>query len=115
MDAIKKQKGSDDLNARVLRLADLVQFQSGAIVSREILRKKTGTVSVFAFDEGEELSEHTAPFDALVFGLDGQGDITIAGRVHRLQAGEMIIMPADKPHALKAVSRFKMALIMIRT
>jgi len=115
MDAIKKQKGSDDLNARALKAADLVAYQSGAIVSREILRKKTGTVSVFAFDEGEELSEHTAPFDALVFGLDGQGDITIAGRVHRLQAGEMIIMPADKPHALKAVSRFKMALIMIRT
>lgn len=115
MDTIKKQKSSDDLNARALKAAELVAYQPGAIVSREILRKKTGTVSVFAFDAGEELSEHTAPFDALVFGLDGQGDITIAGRVHRLEAGEMIIMPADKPHALKAVGQFKMALIMIRT
>jgi quercetin dioxygenase-like cupin family protein len=115
MDTIKKQKSSDDLNARALKAADLVKYQPGAIVSREILRKKTGTVSVFAFDAGEELSEHTAPFDALLFGLDGQGDITIAGRAHRLEAGEMIIMPAGKPHALKAVGRFKMALIMIRT
>jgi len=115
MDTIKKQKSADGLKARALNTADLVAYQPGAIVSREILRKKTGTVSIFAFDAGEELSEHTAPFDALVLGLDGTGDITIAGRVHRLAAGEMIIMPAGKPHALKAAGRFKMALVMIRT
>ena len=115
MDAIKKQKSADDLKARALKTADLVAYQPGAVVSREVLRKTTGTVSVFAFDAGEELSEHTAPFDALVFGLDGEGDITISGRVHRLKEGEMIIMPAGKPHALKAVGRFKMALVMIRT
>ena len=115
MDTIKKQKGSDDLKARALKLADLAQFQPGTIVSREILRKKTGTVTVFAFDEAEELSEHTAPFDALAFGLEGQADITISGKIHRLRAGDMIIMPADEPHAVKAVGQFKMALIMIRT
>jgi quercetin dioxygenase-like cupin family protein len=115
MDMIKKQKGTVDLKARALKLADLAQFQPGAIVSREILRKKSGTVTVFAFDEGEELSEHTAPFDALVFGLDGRADITISGQPHRLQAGDMIIMPADEPHAVKAVGKFKMALIMIRS
>jgi quercetin dioxygenase-like cupin family protein len=115
MDTIKKLKSSDDLKARALKLADLAQFQPGAIVSREILRKKTGTVTVFAFDEAEELSEHIAPFDALAFGLEGQADITISGKVHRLRSGDMIIMPADEPHAVKAVGRFKMALIMIRT
>ncbi len=115
MDAIKKQKGPDDLKARALKLADLAQFQSGAIVSREILRKKTGTVTVFAFDDAEELSEHTAPFDALVFGVEGQGDIRISGKTHRLQAGEIIIIPAGEPHSLKAVGPFKMALVMIRS
>ena len=115
MDAIKKQKTTDDLKAKALKLADLAQFQPGAIVSREILRKKAGTVTVFAFDEAEELSEHTAPFDALAFGLEGQADVTISGKPHRLQAGDMIIMPAGEPHALKAAGRFKMALIMIRS
>jgi quercetin dioxygenase-like cupin family protein len=115
MDNIKKTKTTDDLKARALVLADLAQYQPGAVVSREILRKATGTVSVFAFDEGEELSEHTAPFDALAFALDGEVDITISGKVHRLKAGDMIIMPGGEPHALKAVGRFKMALIMIRT
>jgi quercetin dioxygenase-like cupin family protein len=115
MDNIKTVKSADDLKARALVLADLAQYQPGAVVSREILRKKTGTVSVFAFDEGEELSEHTAPFDALVFALDGRADITISGIVHRLESGGMIIMPAGESHALKAVGRFKMALIMIRT
>ena len=115
MDNIKTAKNADDLKARALVLADLAQYQPGAVVSREILRKKTGTVSVFAFDNGEELSEHTAPFDALAFALDGRVDITISGKIHRLEAGEMIIMPAGEPHALKAVGRFKMALIMIRT
>jgi quercetin dioxygenase-like cupin family protein len=115
MDDTKPTSSPDDLKARALVLADLAEYQPGAVVSREVLRKKTGTVSVFAFDAGEELSEHTAPFDALVFALDGRADIVISGKVHRLEAGEMIIMPGGEPHALKAVERFKMALIMIRT
>jgi len=115
MDNIKKQKNSQDLKAKALKLKDLIPYQPGAIVSREILRKPSGTVTVFAFDTGEELSEHTAPFDALVFGLDGEADITISGKRQRLTAGEMIIMPANEPHALKASGTFKMALIMIRS
>lgn len=115
MDKTKKEKGPEELKAVALRLADLAQYQAGAVVSREILRKKTGTVTVFAFDVGEELSEHTAPFDALVFCLDGEADITISGKIHRLKSGEMIIMPANEPHALKAAKKFKMALIMIRS
>jgi len=115
MENIKKQKDPEDLKAKALRLADLAQYQSGAVVSREILRKKTGTVTVFAFDKGEELSEHTAPFDALVVCLDGEAEIMISGNTHGLKNGEMIIMPAHEPHALKAVKKFKMALIMIRS
>ena len=115
MDNIKTQKDAADLVAKALKLADLAQTQPGAIVSREILRKKTGTVTLFAFAAGEELSEHTAPFDALVFALEGRADVSISGTPHRVTAGEMIIMPADKPHALKAVEPFKMALIMIRS
>jgi quercetin dioxygenase-like cupin family protein len=115
MDNIKKQKNSQDLKAKALKLKDLIPYQPGAIVSREILRKPSGTVTIFAFDTGEELSEHTAPFDALVFGLDGEADVTISGKRQHLTAGEMIIMPANEPHALKAAGTFKMALIMIRS
>jgi quercetin dioxygenase-like cupin family protein len=104
-----------ELIGQSLKLADLAAYQAGAIVSREVLRKGTGTVTVFAFDEGQGLSEHTAPFDALVCLLDGEAEIMIAGKPHRVVAGEMIIMPANKPHALKAVSRFKMMLVMIRS
>lgn len=109
------QKSPEDLKAKTLRPADLAQYQAGAIVSREILRKKTGTVTVFAFDRGEALSEHTAPFDALVFCLDGEADIVISGKKHRIKVGEMVIMPANEPHGLKAVKKFKMALVMIRS
>ena len=96
-------------------LASLVEYQANSIVSREILKKDTGNVTLFAFDEGQGLSEHTAPFDALVVVLDGAALITIAGTEHRLAAGQFIIMPAGKPHALKAPSRFKMLLVMIRS
>ncbi|MGZ3577862.1 MAG: cupin domain-containing protein [Syntrophales bacterium] len=96
-------------------LENLVSYQSGSIVSREILGRKTGTVTIFAFDEGQGLSEHTAPFDALVYILDGQVEISISGKPHRLKKGEMIIMPAKEPHSLAAVKRFKMLLIMIRS
>jgi len=115
MEAPKKRKDPEDLKAKALRLIDLAQYQAGAVVSREILRKKTGTVTVFAFAKGEELSEHTAPFDALVVCLDGQAEIIISGKTHSLKSGEMIIMPAHEPHALKAVKKFKMALVMIRS
>lgn len=95
--------------------AALVNYQDGSVVSREIVKKPTGTVTIFAFDEGQGLSEHTAPFDALVYVLDGEAEISIAGKPHRLHGGEMILMPAQQPHALKALKRFKMILTMIRS
>jgi quercetin dioxygenase-like cupin family protein len=98
----------------VRRVVDLVSYQDGAVVSRIVVKRETGSVTLFAFDAGQELSEHTAPYDALVQILDGEAAITIAGRPHRLSAGEMILLPAHQPHALQAVSRFKMLLTMIR-
>lgn len=92
----------------------LVAYQTGAVVSREVVKKKTGTVTVFAFDKDQGLSEHTAPFDALVHVLDGVAEITIGGIPHRLEKDELIVMPANVTHALKAVERFKMMLVMIR-
>ena len=110
-----KQTGAEKLVGKVMRLADLVDYQDGAVVSREIMNKKTGTVTLFAFAEGQGLSEHTAPFDALVYIFDGEVDITISGKTLRLEEGEIVIMPANQPHALKAVSRFKIILTMIRS
>ncbi|NPU85068.1 MAG: cupin domain-containing protein [Syntrophaceae bacterium] len=104
-----------DLRGRVLETAALAAYQEGSVVSRQVLGRKTGTVTLFAFDEGQGLSEHTAPFDALVLVLDGEAEISISGRPHRLKAGEMIIMPAGEPHALQAVKSFKMMLVMIRS
>jgi quercetin dioxygenase-like cupin family protein len=98
-----------------VKVASLVEVQPGAVVSREVISKPQGTVSIFAFDQGEGLSEHTAPFDALVLILDGEAEVTISGRPNRLTAGEMIIMPANQTHALKALAKFKMALVMIRS
>jgi quercetin dioxygenase-like cupin family protein len=96
-------------------LADMVNYQKDAIVSKTIIEKDTGTVTLFAFDKGQGLSEHTAPFDAMVQVLDGKVEIRISGRPFNLKQGEMIIMPAHKPHALKAVSNFKMLLTMIKS
>jgi len=96
-------------------LNDLVAYQKGSIVSKEIIRKGKGTVTLFAFDKGQGLSEHTAPFDALVYVFDGKAKISIAGKPRRVAAGEVIIMPANKPHALKAIERFKMMLVMVRS
>jgi len=115
MASSEKQTGSEKLVGKAVRLADLVDYQDGAVVSREIINKKTGTVTLFAFDEGQGLSEHTAPFDALAYILDGEADITISGKALRLKEGEMVIMPANQPHALKAVGKFKMILTMIRS
>ena len=104
----------DELKAKAINLAGLVQYQDGSVVSKQIIKKEIGTVTVFAFDKGEGLSEHTAPFDALVEILDGVAEISISGVVHTVKAGEFIVMPANEPHALKAVERFKMMLVMIR-
>jgi quercetin dioxygenase-like cupin family protein len=101
--------------AQVINLKQWVDYQEGTVVSRTIIDKKTGTVTLFAFAEGQGLSEHTAPFDALVYVLDGEAQITISGKPFALKAGEMMIMPAHEPHALKAVRNFKMLLAMIRS
>lgn len=93
----------------------MVEYQEGSVVSRTIIDKETGTVTLFAFDEGQGLSEHTAPFDALVFALDGEAEVTISGKTFPLKKGEMVIMPANQPPALKAIKRYKMILIMVRT
>jgi len=107
--------GSHNLHSQVHELSNLVDYQTGAVVSRELVNKKTGTVTVFAFDQGQGLSEHTAPFDAIVYLFDGEAEITIAGKPFPLKPGEMIVMPANQPHALKAIKRFKMLLIMVRS
>ena len=97
------------------RLVDLVAYQDGAIVSRIILKKDSGNVTLFAFDAGQQLSEHTTPYDALVQVVDGEAEITIAGRPHRLRAGEIVVMPAHQPHAVVAMSPLKMLLTMMRS
>ena len=100
--------------AQVLCLADMAAYQDGTIVSRQVTKADAGNVTLFAFDTGQELSEHTAPFDALVHVLDGEAEVTIAGRGFPLQTGDAIILPAGQPHAVKALSRLKMLLTMIR-
>ena len=101
--------------AEVLRLADLVNYQDGTVVSRTLLKHATGTVTVFAFDAGQGLSEHTAAFDALVHMLDGKAEITISDKPYHLEAGQAILLPANRPHALAALTPFKMLLTMIRS
>ena len=100
--------------AEVRQLIELLQYQNSSIVSRVLLKNKGGTVTLFAFDVGEGLSEHTAPFDALVVATDGEAEIEIAGESFRVRQGETIILPANRPHAVKATTKFKMLLIMIR-
>ncbi|HEY51088.1 MAG TPA: cupin domain-containing protein [Dehalococcoidia bacterium] len=106
---------TERLAERILKLAELVEYQEGSVVSRTIVDQKTGTLTLFAFAKGQGLSEHTTPFDALVHLLDGEAEITISGKSYLLKEGETIIMPANKPHALKAVKSFKMMLVMIRS
>ena len=103
-----------NLKSKVTKLIGLTDYQDGSIVSRTIIDENTGTVTLFAFDEGQGLSEHTTPFDALVQLLDGEANIIISGKKYHLQAGEMIIMPANEPHAVESITKFKMMLIMIR-
>ncbi|MDD1771869.1 MAG: cupin domain-containing protein [Methanomassiliicoccales archaeon] len=104
----------DEMIGKVLVTKDLVSYQDGAVVSRTLIDKSVGTVTVFSFDKGEGLSEHTAPYDAMVEIIDGEAEITIAGKKNLVRAGEMLIMPANQPHALRGVKAFKMMLIMIR-
>ena len=100
---------------QVKNLSDLVKYQENAVVSSEILKKDAGTVTVFAFDKGQGLSEHTAPFDALVNIIDGRrAEVSILGKLFTVKEGEMIVMPANKPHSLKAMEKFKMLLVMIK-
>lgn len=103
-----------NITGRAGNLAELVGYQEGSVVSKEVIKQAKGSVTLFAFDKGQGLSEHTAPFDALVYVCDGEAEITISGKAQRLKAGETIIMPANEPHALKAQERFKMLLVMIR-
>jgi len=105
----------EGLVGKVLNLGDLVDYQDGSVVSRMVIKKDTGNVTLFSFDQGQGLSEHTAPFDAMVYILDGEAEVVISGKPNHLKAGEMIIMPANEPHSLKATKRFKMLLIMIRS
>jgi len=96
-------------------LSELVSYQDGSVVSKEIIKNDKGTVTLFAFDKDQGLSEHTAPFNALVYCLDGRVEVVIEGNLSQLKTGEVILMPANKPHALKAKERFKMLLVMIRS
>lgn len=109
------EKDDEIGRAEVLRLENRVSYQEGSVVSREIIRKPTGTVTIFAFDAGQGLSEHTAPFDALVYIVNGEAEVKVSGVDHNLQEGMMMILPANQPHALRAIKRFKMLLVMIRS
>lgn len=100
--------------SEILKLASLVEYQAEAVVSRQIVKSEGGNVTLFAFDEGQELSEHTAPFDALVQVLDGEVEIKISGKAHLLKTGEAILVPANEPHAVRAIKQFKMLLTMIK-
>lgn len=100
--------------AQAAPLSGLVEYQAGSVVSREILKRATGRVTLFAFDADEGLSEHTSPYDALVQVIEGEVEITIGGKPHRVKAGELILMPANEPHGLKALTRFKMVLTMVK-
>ena len=100
--------------SQVLQMTELASYQEGSVVSHQITKEDAGNITLFAFDESQELSEHTAPFDAVVHVLDGEAEVRISGTLHNLKAGDAIIMPANEPHALKALTRFKMLLTMIR-
>ena len=104
----------ENLQAKTLNLAGTVDYQDGTVVSKQIIKKDIGNVTMFAFDKGEGLSEHTAPFDAMVVILDGSAEVIIGGTPHEVGKGEFIIMPANISHALNAKERFKMMLVMIR-
>ncbi|MFC1931850.1 cupin domain-containing protein [Chloroflexota bacterium] len=105
----------DKFVGQATRLAELVDYQRGSIVSKTLIEKSAGNLTLFAFDKGQGLSEHTAPFDALVYLCDGEAEVIISGKPVQLKQGEMVIMPANQPHALRAVNKFKMMLVMIKS
>lgn len=115
MENSKDQKGADNLLGQVIELINIIEYQEGSIVSRTIIDKVTGTLTLFAFDVGQGLSEHTAPFDALVYLLDGEAEVIISGKPFHLKEGNVVIMPANEPHALRAIKKFKMMLVMIKS
>ncbi len=106
---------SEIAGAQAFSLSSLVNYQDGSVVSRVVLKREKGNVTIFAFDEGQGLSEHTSPFDALVEGVEGEAEVTVSGKPIALKPGEVVLLPANKPHAVKAITRFKMALTMIRS
>jgi quercetin dioxygenase-like cupin family protein len=114
---IKEEKKEFSLTdySQATNLSDLIGYQGGAVVSRTLVNKKTGTVTLFSFDAGQGLSEHTAPYDALVYVVEGVTDVTISGNTQRLSAGDVVVMPANEPHALHGVQAFKMLLVMIKS
>ncbi len=112
---MKKRISEESIVSQARTLEDLINYQENSVVSRTLIDKKAGNVTLFAFDQDQGLSEHTAPYDALIYALEGEVDVTISGNPIRLNKGETMIMPAGKPHALAAVSKFKMLLIMIRS
>ncbi len=114
---MEKNENPENVNlvAKALTLTDMIEYQTSSVVSRTIIDKKAGTVTLFAFDKDQGLSEHKAPYDALVYILDGEADIIISGKAVRLKKGELTIMPANEPHALSAATKFKMLLTMIRS
>jgi quercetin dioxygenase-like cupin family protein len=111
----KKPDETPKLAGQAANLAGLIEYQEDSVVSRTLIDKKAGTVTLFAFDKGQGLSEHTAPFDALVYVFDGEAEVVVSGKAVQLKAGEVTVLPAGKTHALKAVSRFKMMLVMVRS
>ena len=102
------------MTEEIFNIESLIEYQKDSIVSRELMKKEVGNVTIFAFDKAQGLSEHTAPFDALIYIVDGSAEVKIAGEVHLLKQGQMVIAPAGKPHELKAVERFKMMLVMLK-
>ncbi|NHJ41271.1 MAG: cupin domain-containing protein [Asgard group archaeon] len=98
----------------IYKMEEIINYQQGSVVSRQLIKKNTGNITIFAFDKDEGLSEHTAPFDAMVYVIDGEVEVKIADKKHFLNSGEMIVMPANIPHALFAIKQFKMLLIMIK-
>jgi len=110
----KPDTGREELKGKVISLPGLVQYADGTVASRMVINRKSGSVTVFSFDENEGLSEHTAPFDALVTILEGECEVWVAGRTFPMKPGDTIIFPAGVPHALSAITRFKMSLVMIK-
>jgi quercetin dioxygenase-like cupin family protein len=106
---------SEITGAEAFSLSGLVNYQGGSVVSRVVLKREKGNVTIFAFDDGQGLSEHTSPFDALVQAVEGEAEVTVSGKPIALKTGDVVLLPADKPHAVKAITRFKMVLTMIRS